>query len=287
MLKMLYYLTKKSYFDINNQPVFLTGTNRSGASLLSFILRQHPELHTLNSEILNKPLKKNVKHQQGFGEDFIWQFLDDFKHDHFNGKKDGFLWGDPKHISSFFRDNFLFKKALIYEIYKNRINKIPFMKHSFFSLRLKLIKKIFPKARIIFNIRSYKDFIRSNLNKNFHDKRFGKIFKEEDPDIGLHWNIINNIALYQLEKYFKGQYIIFFHEKFYDKNFDNQFLMDEITHFLKLERFQFNFDLVNTDYKFSKKITYEYDTMFSPLEISKYEKKIYSKLKNKIHGISK
>ena len=57
-LKMLYYLIKKSYFDINNQPVFLTGTNRSGASLLSFILRQNTELHTLNSEILNKPLKK-------------------------------------------------------------------------------------------------------------------------------------------------------------------------------------------------------------------------------------
>ena len=63
--------------------------------------------------------------------------------------------------------------------------------------------------------------------------------------------------------------------------------MNEITDFLKLERFQFNFDLVNTDYRSSKKITYEYDTMFSPLEISKYEKKIYSKLKNKIHGKSK
>ena len=94
---MLYYLTKKSYFDINNQPVFLTGTNRSGASLLSFILRQHPKLHTLNSEILNKPLKKNVKHQQGFGEDFIWQFLDDFKHDHFNGKK-RFFCGETQNI---------------------------------------------------------------------------------------------------------------------------------------------------------------------------------------------
>ena len=88
------------------------------------------------------------------------------------------------------------------------------MKHSFFSLRLKLIKKIFPKARIIFNIRSYKDFIRSNLNKNFNDKRFGKIFKDEDPDIGLHWTIINNIALYQLEKYFKDNILFFFMKNF-------------------------------------------------------------------------
>ena len=56
---------------------------------------------------------------------------------------------------------------------------------------------------------------------------------------------------------------------------------------MKFERFQFNFDLVNTDYRSSKKITYEYDTKFSPLEISKYEKEIYSKFKNKIHGKSK
>ena len=102
------------------------------------------------------------------------------------------------------------KKALIYEIYKVKSDKIPFVKHSFFTLRLKLIKKIFPNAKIILNIRSYKDFISSNLHKWSVDKRYSKIFNKNKPDIGLHWYILNSIALYHLEKYFKNQYYIFF-----------------------------------------------------------------------------
>ena len=35
------------------------------------------------------------------------------------------------------------------------------------------------------------DFIDSNLHKWSVDKRYSKIFKENNPDIGLHWYILN------------------------------------------------------------------------------------------------
>ena len=171
------------------------------------------------------------------------------------------------------------KKALIYEIYKIKSDKIPFVKHSFFTLRLKLIKKIFPNAKIILNIRSYKDFISSNLHKWSVDKRYSKIFNKNKPDIGLHWYILNSIALYHLEKYFKNQYYIFFHEKLYDSNFDNQKLMDDLTDFLNLDRFTFSFSNVNLKHKYNKKITYEYTKPDYATIIGDYERKIYDEFK--------
>ena len=144
-----------------------------------------------------------------------------------------------------------------------------------------MIKKIFPKAKIILNIRSYKDFIDSNLHKWSVDERYLKIFKENKPDIGLHWYILNSIALYHLEKYFKGQYHIFFHEQLYDPEFDNQTLMNKLTDFLNLERFTFSFANVNPEHKYNKKITFEYNKPDYASMIGSYEKKIYEEIKKK------
>ena len=280
-LLIFYFSFKKNYYDKNNQPVFLISTNRSGSSLIASIIRQHPKLRSLSDEVLKTEMKKKDSHTIGFAEDFIWNFLDNYDNDHFEGKKEGFIWSDPKHLSDFYRDDFWAKKALIYEIYKIKSDKIPFVKHSFFTLRLKLIKKIFPKAKIILNIRSYKDFIDSNLHKWSVDERYLKIFKENKPDIGLHWYILNSIALYHLEKYFKGQYHIFFHEQLYDPEFDNQTLMNKLTDFLNLERFTFSFVNVNPEHKYNKKITFEYNKPDYASMIGSYEKKIYEEIKKK------
>ena len=278
----IFFSFKKNYYDENNQPIFLISTNRSGSSLIASIIRQHPQLRSLNTDVLKTETKKKDGHLFGFAEDFIWNFLDNYDNDHFEGKREGFIWSDPKHISDFYRDDFWIKKALIYEIYKIKSDKIPFVKHSFFTLRLKLIKKLFPNSKIILNIRSYKDFISSNLHKWSVDKRYSKTFKENKPDIGLHWYLLNSIALYHLEKYFKNQYYIFFHEKLYDLNFNNQTLMNELTDFLNLDRFTFSFSEVDPKYKFNKKITYEYSKPDYASIIGNYEKKIYDEFKKKI-----
>ena len=275
----MYFFLKKNYYDENNQPIFLISSNRSGGSLISSIIRQHPKLRSLNTEVLKNEMKKRDDHSIGFAEDLIWNFLDNYANDWFKGKREGFIWSDPKYISNFYKDDFWIKKALLYEIYKVKSDKVPFVKHVFNTLRLKLIKKIFPNAKIIFNIRSYKDFIISNTHKWSKDKRYTKVFEKNNPDIGLHWYMLNSIALYHMEKYFKNQYHIFFHEKLYDPSFDNQTLMNELTDFLKLDRFTFSFQNVKKEYKYSKKITYEYSKPDFASVIGKYEKDIEDEFK--------
>ena len=271
---IFYFSLRKNYYK-GIDPVFLVSTNRSGSSLIASILRQHPKLRSLSEDVANSRIQKKNNHTYGFAEDFIWNFLDNQTHSHFTGKDEGFLWAHPKNISYFYRDDFFLKKALIYEIFKKKSDLVPFVKHSFFSLRLKLIKKIFPNSKIIFNIRSYKDFIRSNIHKWSSDPKYSKIFENSKPDIGLHWFLINSIIIHDLNKYFENQFIIVNHEKFYDEKFNNQEIMNEITDFLELEKYNFNFENVNKKFKFSKEIDFEYKKLEEIYDIYKYEKKIF------------
>jgi len=275
-LKMLSYNFRKNYYDENNQPIFLIGTNRSGSSLISSILRQHPDLRSLSEEVVNFNIKKRRDHTIGFSEDFIWQHLENFYGDHHREKNEGYLWGHPKYLRDFFIEKFWLKNSLIYEIYKINSKKIPFVKHSFFSLRLKLIKQLFPNAKIILNIRSYKDFTKSNYDKWSRNLAYTKTFDNNKPDIGLHWYLINTIAIYHCEKYFKNQYQLFHHEKLYDPNFDNKILMDELTSFLNIKSHDFTFENVNPKYKFKKDITFEYLNLKDVVDIAKFENQVYS-----------
>ena len=282
LLLPLYFSIKKNYYNESKEPVFLISSNRSGSSLIASIIRQHPSLRSLSNEVLEDKISSNKTHTLGFAEDYIWQFLEDYTADHFKGKNEGFLWSHPKYISSIYRDDFYLKKSLIYEIYKIKSDKIPLVRHSFFSLRLNLIKKIFPKAKIIFNIRSYKDYIKSNVHKWSSDEKFSgwrEAFKKDNPDIGLHWYMANSVALYHLKKYFKNQNYIFFHEKLYDPNINNQKLMNEITDFLEIDGFQFSFHNVDKKYKFNKEINFEYNKLKDISEICDYENEIYNKFK--------
>lgn len=267
-----YYLLKKNYYDEKNQPIFIVSANRSGSSLISSILRQHTKLRSLSEDLLNDEVKMRNGHSIGFAEDDIWQFLNNPLSDHYKRKNQGFLWSHPKYISEFYKEDYSqFKKALYYEIYKIKSDKIPIIKQGFFSLRLKLIKKVFPDAKIIFNIRSYKDFIRSNYNKNSNDLDYGRQFNAEAPEIALHWYMLNSTIFYHLKKYFDKKYHIVFHEKFYDEKYDNQEIMNEITDFLSIDRFKFSYENINKNYKFSKDIDFDYEYLKDIIKISDYE----------------
>ena len=273
-----YYNFKKNNFTGSNHPIFIVSCNRSGSSILSSILRQHPSLRSINEKsIENKIIKKNG-HTKGFSEDTIWKFLENPLSDHSLGKNEGFLWSHPKHLSEFYKENYFLVKALYYEIYREDSKKKPIINKPFSTIRIKLIKKIFPDAKIIFNIRSYKDFIKSNINKNLNDNRYKDLFKKERPDIGLHWYLNNSIALYHLNKFYKGQYFIFYHEKFYDENYNNQKIMEEVTDFLKIEKYNFSFHDVNKKYKFSEDLNKDYKILKEISSILEYENLEYEKL---------
>ena len=244
---------KKNYYKPGNDPVFVIACNRSGTNLLSSILYQHPvfsQKEGIKFDIIDQ-------HYRGHFDDFIWNSLT--PNDFLEKESEGFLISNPKWISKIYKENYNIKKGLIYEIYKSPNNKKVIISHPFNCLRLKLIKKIFPNAKIILNIRNFKDYLFSCNDKWKKNKIFNKAFEDgQKPDIGLHWYIQNSIAIYHLKKYFKDNYYIFYHEKFYDKNIDKQNLFDEITKFLDIENFNFNFEDVNLKFKFSKKINFDY-----------------------------
>ena len=274
-IKLISKVFTKNYYN-GKDPIFIITANRSGSSLLSNILRQHPDIYSLNIDLKKTTYDKINNHNRGFSEDFVWEVLNNYKNDHFNLKNDGYLWAHPKNLGDFYKEDFYFKSLLKREIYKKNIKKkIPIIKNPFFSLRIKLIKKIFPNAKIIYNVRSYKDWIRSGYHKWSNDNGFKKSFYSNKPDIGLHWLIINTITIYQLEKYFPKRFIVFYHESFYDKKVNKNKLMNEILKFLKLNKFRFNFDLVNKKYKYSKKINYDYEKFKLIKEVIKLEKKIF------------
>ena len=57
-LLIFYFSLKKNYYNNINQPIFLISTNRSGSSLIASIIRQHPKLRSLNTEVLKTEMKK-------------------------------------------------------------------------------------------------------------------------------------------------------------------------------------------------------------------------------------
>ena len=67
---------KNNFTNINKHPLFIISTNRSGASLLASLLRQHPQILSLNDEKIFNDMKIKEGHMAGFSEDFIWNGLD-------------------------------------------------------------------------------------------------------------------------------------------------------------------------------------------------------------------
>jgi hypothetical protein len=274
LLLCLFNLFYRDYYN-GRDPIFILSANRSGSSLLSNILRQHPDLYSLDSKLRNVNYKKINNHNSGFSEDFIWNSLNNMNSDHFNLKGEGYLWAHPKYLRDFYSEKSIFKSFLKKEIYKKNVkNKTPVIKNAFFTLKIKLIKTIFPNSKIIYNIRSYKDWIYSGYHKWSKDYGFKNSFKNNKPDLGLHWLILNTIAIYQLEKYFPNKYKIFYHECLYDNKINNNKLMNRLLKFLKLKKFNFNFELVDKKFKYSKKITYNYEKFDLIKNLVKFEKKI-------------
>ena len=76
-------------------------------------------------------MKKKDSHTIGFAEDFIWNFLDNYDNDHFEGKRK-VSFGLILNMFQIFIEMIFGQKALIYEIYtRSNLTKYHFVKHSF------------------------------------------------------------------------------------------------------------------------------------------------------------
>ena len=232
-------------------------------------MSQHPELRSL--EKIDKKVEYSNSHVKGWDKP-IWRFFDNLNSNHFKRKKDGFIWAHPKYISNIYKENFIFKNYLLYELYNKPSNKRPIIKNHFLPLRIKLIKRIFPNAQFIFNIKNYKDFIKSNMHKNLNDKNYLNAFKEDKPDVGLHWLMINVVAQYHLEKYFKDEYVVFKNETLYEKKDILQKELNKINNFLKISNFDYDLSNVDKKFNFVDDINSENNDLEKIKDISKYER---------------
>lgn len=190
--------------------IFVLGGNRSGTSLCNYIISCHPavELITNNKEAFSI---KADGHSSGYGEaSHIWRSLIDPDYDATRGE--GLLWALPSFISKLYVDSVssVDKKRLIDELLAHRTSdRIPLVKANQNSLRIPLIKELFPKARFVLITRDYKSFIESGRHKWTKDIELLPGFADNHidyPHIGLHWMMVNSIALYDLKKHAKEDY---------------------------------------------------------------------------------
>ena len=74
-------------------------------------------------------MQKINGHLPGYGEDYIWESLDDKTNDHNNFKNEGFLWGHPRYLSQFYKEDYKYANSLINEIFRKQTDKLILVKH--------------------------------------------------------------------------------------------------------------------------------------------------------------
>lgn len=193
-------------------PIFVIGTNRSGTSLCTLILSKHPDIEGIfRSSEPGHRITDDGHSSSGAEANHIWQGLDSPDYDLTVGES--VLWGLPESISKLYAGSVAAdeKLQLVDELLSARATgKIPLVLNSRNVLRIRLIKELFPKARFVFMTRDHKSFIKSGKHKWTKDREIGALGPSgyiDYPHIGLHWLLINSIALYDLRKYAAADYI--------------------------------------------------------------------------------
>lgn len=189
-------------------PIFVIGANRSGTSVITSILAQHPDLEGIFSGAENSQFD-DMGHSIGFCESMhVWRHL---MPDPESRRPQGHLpfWGLPSYIGKAYRDRASGdreRRRLALDLETCRLtNKMPLIKDQFNCLRIGLIADVFPNARFVLCCRSWQDFTSSSLHKWGNDSSNTAM---DRPLAGFHWNMVNLVARYDLEIYFPGHYTI-------------------------------------------------------------------------------
>ena len=219
--------------------VFVIGGNRSGTSLCTYIISRHPAVEVITEEEQESFSIRADGHSSGYGEaSHLWRSLIDPSFDRTRGE--GFLWGLPEFISKIYLNaaSDSKRKRLIDEVLRGRTtNRIPVVKANQNVFRVPLIKELFPKARFVFITRDYKSYIKSCKHKWTKDIELGLGSQDSHidfPHIGLHWLMINSIALYDLKKHAEGDHVQIKLEALQGKESTRIEAMDRVFRFLDL-----------------------------------------------------
>ena len=139
-------------------PIFVVGSNRSGASLCTLMLSKHPDIEGMFHQDPDSRLVAEDGHARNSVEsDHIWRILNNPDHDLTQGEN--VLWGLPDFVSKLYIKTVpdTDKKQLIDELMAARkTDKPPLINNNLNILRIPLIKEIFPKARFVLVTRDYR-----------------------------------------------------------------------------------------------------------------------------------
>lgn len=204
---------KRSKIDIADLrqslcPLFVIGANRSGTSVVSSILSQHPKLEGLFSGA-RRTHYDPAGHSVGFCESgHVWPHL--FPGDR-KRKKSRHLpyWGLPQYLSDVYREGVRDSRErddLLWDVQRLRAtSKEPLIKDQFNTLRVGLIADVFMRSRFILVTRDWPGFIERGAHKWRHDG-MNTLLDPNTPRAGLHWQLLNTIARYDLETFAPGRY---------------------------------------------------------------------------------
>ncbi|WP_127717839.1 sulfotransferase [Halobacteriovorax sp. HLS] len=241
----------KDISDVDFSPVFIIGTNRSGTSITSSLLSQHPQLEGLFHGNITNKMGTNG-HSIGFCESsHIWSFLEDTNSDFYTRSNEGALWGHPKHISKYYMDgnSKIFSSVILANlIQKFRKTKLdPLIKDQWNMLRIGFIKKYIPSARFILVYRDYEKYIKSCSHKWQQDK-----IHISTPNIGLHWLNLNNTAIFDLKKFASNEHAIIAYNDLFNDEEKVQCILNEALKKIGINSFQFDLSVIDSNAQFAK-----------------------------------
>lgn len=188
-------------------PVFVVGANRSGTSLLASLLRQHPELEGIFSSTSSG--RNDAGHWQGHSESqHLWPslFPEDRKR---TQNREWPLWALPEYVEHTYRRRAKDDRErlqLAWAVERARATNLrPLLKDPFNTLRVGLIRDVFPNAFFILVTRNWPEYIRAAAHKWTHDQSNTRL-DPELPRVGLHWLLVNLLVRYDLECFAPDDY---------------------------------------------------------------------------------
>lgn len=190
-------------------PVFIVGGNRSGTSMVSSILSQHPDLEGIFSGETDSTYNE-ADHSNGFCESYhLWKFLIDPKHDKRAEDRQLPFWALPQYLNGFYRNRPRNRKEIfeiVWDLHKHReTGKPPLVKNQYNTFRIGLMAEVFPRARFVLVSRPWDNFIERGVHKWTHDGS-NTALSPDHPRAGFHWHLLNLIVRYDLETYASGRY---------------------------------------------------------------------------------